>query len=117
MHSTMAVGIVAMVLLAAGAMLYAINSPQVALTRTILASGAALLVAYIGLNLRTITAFYQRRSSRYGANMAVMIVLFACIVVIVQALSVRHSYRLDVTRNQRFSLADQTMKVQLVATG
>ncbi len=110
-HTNMAIGIAGMILLTAGAMLYAIISPQVMLTRTLLVAGAVLLIAYGGLNIRAIMAFFRRRSSRYGANMAVMIVLFACIVVIVQALSVRHSHRIDVTRNKRFSLADQTLNI------
>ncbi|MCK4774994.1 MAG: hypothetical protein KAT30_09415, partial [Candidatus Krumholzibacteria bacterium] len=87
-HINMAIGIAGMTLLAAGAMLYAITSPQVMLTRTLLVAGAVLLVAYGGLNIRAIMAFFSKRSSRYGANMAMMIVLFVCIVVIVQALSV-----------------------------
>ena len=87
------------------------TNPEPATTRTLLLAGAVLLVAYGGLNIRAIIAFFSKRSSRYGANMAMMIVLFVCIVVIVQALSVRHSRRFDVTRNKRFSLADQTLNI------
>jgi ABC-type uncharacterized transport system involved in gliding motility auxiliary subunit len=111
MYVNMALGIAGRVFLVVGATLYASNSPLVTLTRTALAVGTVLLAVFAGLNIRAITAFLGTRSSRYGANMAVMIVLFTCIVVIVQALSVRHARRIDFTRNKRFSLADQTMNI------
>jgi len=105
------VGIGGLALLALGATLYAINSPSPTTTRTVLIAGAILVGAYIILNIRVIGPMFRKRSARYGANMVVMIVLFASIVVVIQALSSRHSYRVDLTRNKRFSLAPQTVNV------
>ena len=106
-----AAGFFALALLAIGSALYAINAPQRVLTNVLLIAGAALLVVYIILNFAVIGVFLRSRSSRYGANMLVMIVLYTTIVIIVQALAVRHSYRYDLTRNKRFSLAGQTINV------
>jgi ABC-type uncharacterized transport system involved in gliding motility auxiliary subunit len=105
------IGIAGLVLFLIGASLYAISSPQQALTRVALGAGAVIILAYALLNLSTLVTFFRKRSSRYGANMVVMIVLFITILVVIQALSVRHSHRFDLTRNKRFSLAAQTFAV------
>ncbi len=104
-------GFLALILLVIWAALYAVNSPQTAVRSTLLLVGVALLVGYFVLNFRAFHAVFRTRSSRYGANMAVMIVLFTSIVVIIQALSARHGLRFDLTRNKRFSLAEQTINV------
>lgn len=105
------IGLTSLILLVLGAAMYAINSPNRSLTLGLLAVGGLLLAAHTVTNLSLILEFSRRRSSRYGANLVVVIVLFSCIVVIVQALSARHNYRYDVTVNKRFSLADQTESV------
>jgi ABC-type uncharacterized transport system involved in gliding motility auxiliary subunit len=104
-------GYAGLALLVVGAGLYAVNSPQRNLTYAAVASGLILLLAFAGLNWTVIVGYVGRRSSRYGANMAAAIVLFSCIVVIVQALAARHSVRYDTTRDKRFSLAGQTLNV------
>jgi ABC-type uncharacterized transport system involved in gliding motility auxiliary subunit len=106
-----AVGFFALALLALGAALYAINSAYRVLTNALLVGGATAFLVYVGSNLRVIGAFFRKRSSRYGANMIAMIIMFSTIIVIIQAVSVRHSYRYDLTRNKRFSLAGQTSNV------
>jgi ABC-type uncharacterized transport system involved in gliding motility auxiliary subunit len=110
-------GFAGLVFLLFGASLYAINSPYVAGRNALLSVGVVLLAAYVVLNLRAFRAMARTRSSRYGANTAVMVVFFACIIVIIQALSARHSLRLDLTRNQRFSLAEQTVNVARALQG
>ncbi|UCH83437.1 MAG: Gldg family protein, partial [Candidatus Latescibacterota bacterium] len=105
------IGVGGLVVLLFGASLYAVNSPHQALTRGTLAAGALIILVYAAINFAAIREIAQKRSSRYGANMALMIVLFITILVVVQALSARHSYRFDLTRNQRFSLAEQTLGV------
>lgn len=104
-------GFLGLTTLALGAALYAINYQDTRLTRVLFLAGAILLVAFTIINIRAIVAHFSRRSSRYGANMFAIIVLFACIAVIVQAISVRHSYRFDFTKNKRNSLAPQTVNI------
>lgn len=105
------IGFFALGMLAIGSALYAVNSPNRALTNGVLVLGAVLLLTYVALHHTVIFDFFRRRSSRHGANMVVMILLFTSIVIIIQALSVRHSARYDLTRNKRFSLAGQTLSV------
>ena len=104
-------GVVGLFVFATGAALYAINSPHRIAMYASLGTGLALLVLYTALNQGVIRRFLGRRTSRYGANMVIMIVLFACIAVVVQAISIRHSARYDLTRNKRFTLAEQTRNI------
>ena len=55
------------------------------------------------------TSFW--RSLKYGANTTVMTLIVLGIIVIVEAISARHSYRWDVTSNQRYTLSEQTKSV------
>jgi len=94
-----------------GAFLYAVNSPNRFLAYTLIFAGVAVLIILGAVGYRRIGAFVRRRSSRYGVNTFLMIAAFASIAVIVQALSARHGLRYDLTRNKRFSLAQQTTAV------
>ena len=94
-----------------GAVLYTINSPNRVLAYTLLLAGVGVLVVLAAVGYRRIGAFVRRRSSRYGLNTFLMIAALASIAVIIQALSARHALRYDLTRNKRFSLAEQTTAV------
>jgi hypothetical protein len=52
-----------------------------------------------------------RRATRYGLNAAILVVLILGVIVLVEAVSYRHSYRVDLTENKRWSLSPQTVKV------
>jgi ABC-type uncharacterized transport system involved in gliding motility auxiliary subunit len=54
---------------------------------------------------------WGRRTTRYGLNAAIMVVLILGVIALVEAVSYRHSYRVDLTENRRHSLAPQTIKV------
>jgi ABC-type uncharacterized transport system involved in gliding motility auxiliary subunit len=54
---------------------------------------------------------WGRRSTRYGLNAAIMVVLILGVIALVEAVSYRHSWRVDLTENRRHSLAPQTVKV------
>jgi ABC-type uncharacterized transport system involved in gliding motility auxiliary subunit len=54
---------------------------------------------------------FARRGTRHGLNALVMILFLLGIVALVEALSYRHSYRVDLTENRRHSLSPQTIKV------
>jgi ABC-type uncharacterized transport system involved in gliding motility auxiliary subunit len=104
-------GAAALGLLLVGASLFTVRASNQTLTGTLLVIGAALLLAYIIVNLRLISGFFRKRSSRYGANMVVMIILFTGILIIIQTVSIRHRLRYDLTENKRFSLAEQSINV------
>jgi ABC-type uncharacterized transport system involved in gliding motility auxiliary subunit len=100
----------AALLLAAGALL--IGKPEWDKARAALALvGALCLLLALYTNFKEIRAFFVRRSARYGANALLMILLFFGIIALVEAVSYRHSYRLDLTENRRHSISPQTIKV------
>ncbi len=94
-----------------GASLYAANSPNRTLTQGTVVIGLTVLIAYGALNRRLVITLFRKRSTRYGVNTMVTTAAFVSIVVVVQALSARHSLRYDFTRNKRFSPAQQTVTV------
>ena len=51
------------------------------------------------------------RQLRYGSNTAVLIVVVLAILVGVNYLAARHPLKKDLTKNQRYSLSDQTKKI------
>lgn len=104
-------GGLALTVLVIGGALYAINSPYTGLRNILFLGGIVLIAAYVVLNLHGLRAFFRNRSSRYGANAVAMVVLFTSVIVIIQALSARHGKRFDLTRNHRFSLAEQTVNL------
>ncbi len=53
----------------------------------------------------------MKRSARLGINSAVMVVLFAAIVGIVNFLAARHTVRWDFSETKRFTLAPQTARL------
>jgi ABC-type uncharacterized transport system involved in gliding motility auxiliary subunit len=104
-------GVLGLVLVLFGAILYGINASNRGLMWGSLAAGGVLMIVFIVLNLDSLMVLARKRSSRYGANMMVMIILFIAVLAIIQTLSTRHNARFDLTRNSRFSLASQTHKL------
>jgi ABC-type uncharacterized transport system involved in gliding motility auxiliary subunit len=70
----------------------------------------------LGISLVCILAYWiisaiVSRTTRYGSNIAVMILLAFTILALVNFVSARHFKRLDTTQNRTFSLSDQTDKI------
>lgn len=103
--------IAGVVLLAAAGGLF-IGKPEWEQARAVLALGGAVcLLGALYAHFGTVRAFFARRSARYGLNALVMILLVLGIVALVEAISYRHGYRLDLTENRRYSLSPQTIKL------
>ncbi len=66
------------------------------------------LYATFGASVRRALA---GRATRYGLNAAVLVLLIIGVIALVEAVSYRHSYRVDLTENKRWSLSPQTIKV------
>jgi ABC-type uncharacterized transport system involved in gliding motility auxiliary subunit len=79
-----------------------------ALSGVLTGLGAAALIVSALANLPSLQAFFKRRQARRGANALVMTLAFAAILTIIQAISMRNSYRYDFTRNKRFTLSEPT---------
>jgi ABC-type uncharacterized transport system involved in gliding motility auxiliary subunit len=66
------------------------------------------LYASFAVNVRRALA---GRATRYGLNAAVLVALILGVIALVEAVSYRHSWRVDLTENKRWSLSPQTLKV------
>jgi ABC-type uncharacterized transport system involved in gliding motility auxiliary subunit len=78
---------------------------------TYLFAGLALIVAHLALRWEQIYRGIGGRQLRYGSNTAVLIVVVLVILAGLNYLAVRHPLKKDLTKNQRYSLSDQTKKV------
>lgn len=73
--------------------------------------GAALVVANLLLRWQDLFGFVGRRQLRYGGNAFLYTLLVLGILSAVNWLTFRNTKRWDLTKNQRYSLSDQTKKV------
>lgn len=73
--------------------------------------GVALVVVSLLVYARDARRLLGRRSARYGLNSALMILLLLGIIGLVEAVSIRHNARLDLTENRRHSLSPQTIQL------
>src|SRR5207302_7335450 len=74
-------------------------------------AGILLVVASFLSRVRDYRSIVTHRATRYGANTAVAILLVLGVIGFVEALSARHSARLDLTENRRNSLSAQTVQL------
>jgi ABC-type uncharacterized transport system involved in gliding motility auxiliary subunit len=58
-----------------------------------------------------LTNFLTKRSTRYGVNMLLMILIFLGIIIFIEAISIRHHKRIDLTEDSRYSLSQQSRQV------
>jgi ABC-type uncharacterized transport system involved in gliding motility auxiliary subunit len=73
--------------------------------------GLMCLVAYVVGSFNTIRDYFKKRSARHGVNALILILLVLGILIFVEAISARHSARLDLTAGKRFTLSEQTSKI------
>jgi ABC-type uncharacterized transport system involved in gliding motility auxiliary subunit len=73
--------------------------------------GIVLVLASFLFRARDLRGTLGHRSTRYGFNSAVMILLVLGVIGFVEALSYRHNARLDLTENRRHSLSPQTIQL------
>jgi ABC-type uncharacterized transport system involved in gliding motility auxiliary subunit len=79
--------------------------------RTWMIIGAGLVLTHILMRWDNIVRAIGGRQLRYGANALVLVALVAGILGGINFLGFRHSTRWDFTKNQRYSLSDQTRKI------
>jgi ABC-type uncharacterized transport system involved in gliding motility auxiliary subunit len=104
-------GTLGALLLLAAAVLW-LGKPEWEMARAVSAlAGAVGLLGALYVNFGRLRAVFARRSARYGANALLMILLLLGILALVEAVSYRHNYRLDLTENRRHSLSPQTLKI------
>lgn len=76
-----------------------------------LVGGFALVVVHLVLRWEDVTRSVGRRQLRYGTNTAVLVLLVLGILGALNWVANRRSIKKDLTKNQRYSLSDQTRKV------
>src|SRR5262249_50083017 len=76
-----------------------------------LIGAAVAFLVWVVLNGGRLRALSGRRSARYGAGAAVVVLLALGVVVIANALSGRHNARSDLTQNRRNPLPPQPVQL------
>lgn len=71
-------------------------------------AGIVFFLVSLWFERKELKTFFTARSTRYGLNSLVMILLVLAIVVLANWLINRHPYRYDTTKNQQFSLSPMT---------
>jgi ABC-type uncharacterized transport system involved in gliding motility auxiliary subunit len=74
-------------------------------------AGILLVVASFLTRIGDYRAIVRHRSTRYGLNTAITILLVLGVIGFVEAISARHNARLDLTENRRNSLSPQTIQL------
>jgi ABC-type uncharacterized transport system involved in gliding motility auxiliary subunit len=80
------------------------------LKASLLIAGGVLVLAYLVMNASDIAASLQKRSTRLGANSAIVILAAVAIFAFVNYLGYRHHKKFDLTAEKLFTLSDQTIK-------
>jgi len=100
-----------LILIAAGFFIYTIRGELTRLPLGLLLAGAALVLGYLVFNFEEIRKYLLRRSTKYGANVALLILIVLAIIVLVNVLASTHNKRFDLTEEKRYSLSPQTVKL------
>jgi len=104
-------GYVGLAALAAAALLPFVRPAWAHWRSWLVIAGVVLVLVSLLAHVGNLRGFAGRRSTRYGANSIVAIVLLLAIVTLVEATSYKHSKRWDLTENQRHSLSSQTIQL------
>ncbi|MBF0169723.1 MAG: GldG family protein [Nitrospinae bacterium] len=104
------VGLLALLLVAAGLVGWSIEGSMTLLTAGLAWGGMMLGLVLLYVRFSDIKRLVGRKSSRYAANMVVMVGVFFTVVVLMSVLGERHKSRVDLTREGRFTLSSQTVK-------
>ncbi len=108
---TYILGILGFILIFGGGIVYAIQASLSIAAALLIWIGLLLVLFFLYVNFSDIRNLILKRSTRYGANMAVMIIIFAGVVVLVGFMSVNHKKRVDLTKTGRYTLSEQTIKI------
>ena len=76
-----------------------------------LIAAAALVLVHLVLRFEDVVRGLGRRQLKYGSNTLLLVVAVLGILVFANYFVSRHTKRFDLTKDQRFSLSDQTKKV------
>lgn len=109
-RTTFLLGTLGGVLAGAGAVLYLVAPERTGIVAGVEGLAAVCLTFFLVTHLELFREFSKRRSVRLGFNSALLVVLFAGILGVVNFLAARHSIRWDFSETKRFTLAPQTAR-------
>ncbi len=108
---TQIAGLVGLLLLVAGYVLYSVNEQLQLSTKVVLIVGGALIITWFVLGFRSVTGFFSKRSSKLGTNTTVLVIAVLAILVFLNYLGFRHHKTFDLTSQKLYTLSDQTKKI------
>lgn len=105
------IGVIAVGLATAGIIAYSLAPDALWLVTVLEGSALACLIWLFVTQFERLKKLSAQRSTRMGANSAIMVLLFIAILAIVNFLAARHSIRWDFSENQNYTLAPETYRV------
>lgn len=104
-------GLLAIVLMLAGGIIYSVTGDMGALPVTLIWLGLLILLLFFYIYFPEIRDFITRRSTKYAVNTAIMSMVFVLIIGMVGVMSIKYKIRVDLTEDGRYTLSDQTIKI------
>jgi ABC-type uncharacterized transport system involved in gliding motility auxiliary subunit len=97
--------------LAAGTLLRVAQPARERYWASFLIVGLVLVLVYLVQRWSSLSSFFSRRSTREGANAALLVLMVVLILVAINYIANRHSRQWDFTAARQYTLSDQTMKI------
>ena len=104
-------GYLGLILILVSGYLYVSDATTQRTVLIVLLVGLALGSAWLVFEWEKVWILLRRRSTRYGANSAVLVLLVIGILAFANMIGSRYTQRYDTTANKRFSLADLSISV------
>ena len=103
--------VLALVLIASALISWFIRKTWTNYQTGVIVAGAILLVISLVLKSNEIREGMGRRSTKFGINSAISVLLLIGVLALVNYLGVQHQKRFDMTTEQLNSLSDESVKV------
>jgi ABC-type uncharacterized transport system involved in gliding motility auxiliary subunit len=104
-------GLLALVLMLTGGIIYSVSGEMGTLAVTLIWIGLLILLLFFYIYFPEIRGFITKRSTKYALNTAIMSLVFALIIGMVAVMSIKYKIRVDLTKDARYTLSDQTIKI------
>lgn len=103
--------VLGVVLMAGGGIAFAIRGIFDTIAAAPIFTGLICILFFLYLSFDDVRKKLTGRSAKYGANMAIMILVFLAVLFVVAFLTSKYRGRFDLTETQRYTLSNQTRKI------